>query len=163
MEQQLFPVILSAGTSHLQLHVKAFLWRLSSEFFSGQVKKDTTKNLLATDWNRWYEVIHLLFIFSDTVNYIILNLYQYSGQLQVVWRGFGGFVIFVRGHSYTKCFSSKADAAKTISGAGYAFLTDFYELKRHTHKYKLSSLLCSLPSSLAPPNLGCHFWSLLLV
>lgn len=152
MEQQLFPVILSAGTSHLQLHVKAFLWRLSSEFFSGQVKKDTTKNLLASDWNRWYEVIHLLFVFSDTVNYIILNLYQYSGQLQVVWRGFGGFVIFVRGHSYTKCFSSKADAAKTISGAGYAFLTDFYELKRHTHKYKLSSLLCSLPSSLSPPN-----------
>lgn len=48
MEQQLFPVILSVGAAH-QLHEKAFLWRLSSEFFPGQVKEDTTQNLLAAN------------------------------------------------------------------------------------------------------------------
>lgn len=59
----------------------------------------------------------------------------------------------MRGHYYAKCFPSKTDPAKIILEAGYAFLPDFYEHKRHTHKYKLSSSPHSAPY-LSP--LGCH-------
>lgn len=57
---------------------------------------------------------------------------------------------FLRGQYYAKCFPSKADPAKIICDAGYAFLPDFYEHKRHAHKYKLYSPPDSSPSP--PPS-----------
>lgn len=121
------------------MHVKAFLLKNDLWIFPCTDEEGYYRKFISCWLNMQYEVIHLFFIMSAAVNYMTLKLYQFSRQLQEVWGFFFRICHFRKRSLLCKMFSIKINPAKINCGAGYAFLPDFYELKRHAHKYKLSS------------------------